>query len=341
MTYYQHRISHKWDVSKQLFDQGYITIGWSGLIDTDILQETKEHGENGFIKSAERNNLTDRLRWCLYRFLSFEPGDIVLIPLYEQDFAIVEISGDPQPISELPIKSFQSVAGRLVELNSKLKYTDNNEEIDLGYFVPINKESVKFVRRAYASAKLQARMKHQFVNIEINDLEQDVKDALSATGPIDLRDIILEAAAPKIQEAMSKLTPDGLEHLVKWYMQQSGASRVVIPAKNEAGKENGADADVIAEFDSLGLVFFIQVKKHEGYTDDWAIEQIRLYKEQKENLTDNFTYIPWVITTASFQDSVKEKAHDVGVRLIDGVTFAKMIADTGVKSINEVIEYIK
>lgn len=27
--YYLHRISHEWNVSKKLFDKGYLTVGWS------------------------------------------------------------------------------------------------------------------------------------------------------------------------------------------------------------------------------------------------------------------------------------------------------------------------
>ena len=80
-----------------------------------------------------------------------------------------------------------------------------------------------------------------------------------AKAPLDFHDILLESAAPQVLEAIHKLTPDSFERLVKWYMEQSGASHTFIPAKNENGKENGADADVIAEFAPLGIVFFIQV----------------------------------------------------------------------------------
>lgn len=341
MNYWQHRISHHWDVSKQLFDSGYLTIGWQGLSHTDILNETKKYGEDGFAGCAAKNGLTERNRWCLYRFFMMKPGDVVIVPLYEQEFAIVEISGFAKPIQELGIKSLKSVSNKSVIRENSLVYADNGSIIDLGFFIPFNKENVSIVRRAFASAKLQSRMKHQYINVDVNDLATEIEDARCATAPLDLHDIILESAAPKILDTIHKLTPDSFEHLVKWYMEQSGASNTFIPAKNEPGKEDGADADVVAEFSSLGIVFFIQAKKHERYTDDWAIKQISRYKEQKENKSDDFTYIPWVVTTATFQENVKEYAHEVGVRLIDGITFAKMILDTGVNSINEVIERLR
>ncbi len=339
-NYWQHRISHRWDVSKQLFDKGFLTIGWQHLFNSSILEDTMKNGEAGFNAAALQNGLTERNRWCLYRFFMMKPGDVIVVPLYEQEFAIVEISDTVKTISELPISSFRSISGRPVKLNGSLVYSDDGTDIDLGFYIPFDRTRVSIVRRAFASAKLQSRMKHQYINVDISDLCADVEDARFATAPLDLRDIILESAAPKVLEAIHKLTPDNFERLVKWYMDECGATRSFIPAKNESGKEGGADADVIAEFAPLGIVFFIQAKKHEGYTDDWAIKQISLYKEQKENVSDEFTYIPWVITTATFKKEVKETAHAAGVRLIDGITFAKMILDTGVNSINDVIDTI-
>lgn len=341
MNYLQHRISHNWDVSKQLFDKGYLTIGWQALSNSNILNETLKSGEAGFNDYATQCGLTERNRWCLYRFFTIMPGDIVIVPLYEQEFAIVEVSGSAKPISELALSSFESISGRKVRLDNNLIYEDTNSIIDLGFFIPFNKEKVSIVRRAYASSKLQSRMKHQYINVMVNDLIDDIENSRFATAPLNLHDIILEETAPKVLEAIHKLTPDSFEHLVKWYMDQSGASRTFIPSKNEADKKAGADADVIAEFPALGIVIYIQAKKHEGYTDDWAVKQISRYKEQKENKADDFTYIPWVITTATFKESVKEYAHSAGVRLIDGITFAKMIMDTGVNSINEVIEDLR
>lgn len=338
MNYLQHRISHEWDVSKQLFDKGFLTIGWQGLSKSEILSATKKNGEEGFSQCAKKLEFSDRNRWCLYRFFMMKPGDIVVVPLYEKEFAVLEITGSAEPISKLPLQTVKSVTNRLVKKDEFLMYEDDNSIIDLGYFIPINRDNVSIVPRAFASAKLQARMKHQFINISLEDLANDVEAARVADAPLDFRDVILESMAPQMLEAIHKLTPDGFEHLIKWYMKESGATSVTIPAKNEPGKFDGADADVIAEFSQLGIVFFIQAKMHEGNTGEWAVEQIRLYKEQKENKADDFTYIPWVVTTAEFDENVRELAHDAGVRLVDGITFAKMLLDTGIGSINEVIE---
>lgn len=79
-----------------------------------------------------------------------------------------------------------------------------------------------------------------------------------------------------------RLTPDKFEQLVKWYLKQIGASDVYIPSKNEKGKNDGADADVIATFENLKVrLIYVQVKYHKGCTSDWAIKQISEYKVQK------------------------------------------------------------
>lgn len=339
MVYLQHRISHMWDVSKKLFDKGYLTIGWQDYYHSELLNATLAEGVSGFDKAAKGLDFNARNRWCLQRFFSLQPGDTVVVPLYEKNFAIARVTGGARPISELPVPApeLEGMSGRKIVLDGYLKYADDLSKIDLGFFVPIDKNSIKLVPRTHASAKLQSRMKHQYINVWLDDLIKDVEEARFATGPINLRDKILDTACSQVLDALDKLNDRQLEHLVKWYMEQCGASYANIPAKNEAGKEDGADADVVAEFAHLGVVFFIQVKKHEGYTSGWAVEQIIRYKEQKEKAADEFTYIPWVVTTALFQDEVVEKAHAAGVRLIDGPTLAKMILDTGIKSINDII----
>lgn len=337
INYWQHRISHEWDVAKQLFDQGFLTIGWHTLSSGIILQKTKEEGAEGFNYCASECGLAERNRWCLYRFFTMAEGDIVVVPLYEQVFAIIRLSGDAKPIGELPLKALKTLSGREVVLRDVLEYKDDAKIVDLGFFIPFEKESVTIVKRSYASNLLQARMKHQYINVKINDLCREVEKARVAEGPINIHDIILESTAANVLSAIMKLTPKNFEQLVAWYMNRIGATSVYLPASNEPGKADGADADVVAHFNPLGIVFFIQVKKHEGYTDDWAIEQISRYKEQKENVMDDFTYIPWVITTASITEEVKAYAKGMGVRLIEGSDFAKMIMDTGINSINDIM----
>ena len=56
-------------------------------------------------------------------------------------------------------------------------------------------------------------------------------------------------------------------------MIKLGADKVDIPSKNnkENAVENYADVDVIAIFEKLKHIIYIQAKFHNGKTSDWAV----------------------------------------------------------------------
>ena len=124
-------------------------------------------------------------------------------------------------------------------------------------------------------------------------------------------------------------------------MEKLGAN-AYIPPKNQAGKEDYADADIIARFDNINVIILIQAKHHKLETDEWAVNQIKKYKEQLENPNcalddgmDGYTYIPWVISTCSdYTKQAKEDAKEHNVKLINGKDFAKMLLQQGLQNID-------
>ena len=134
------------------------------------------------------------------------------------------------------------------------------------------------------------------------------------------------------------MNSDELENLVKIYMKKIGADRVDIPAKNERNKEDYADADVIADFDLLKVRVYIQVKKHVGETNAWAVDQISKYKKQKaKSLDDEYIPLAWALTSAVFSEEAIQKAGESGVRLINGTEFIGMLLDAGITNIDEAL----
>lgn len=111
-------------------------------------------------------------------------------------------------------------------------------------------------------------------------------------------------------------------------MQQLGAD-TEIPAKNASGHDEG-DADVIATFGRLnGFTILIQVKAHQGFTNEWAVSQITTYK----NLNHYQSSQMWVVSTCDdFSEQAKRDADAEGVRLITGLEFAQMLIENGVYS---------
>ena len=134
------------------------------------------------------------------------------------------------------------------------------------------------------------------------------------------------------QTLIEKFTNDiRFENLVGWYLKSLGA-RVDTPSKNESKTEDG-DADKVGYFDSIKTAIMVQVKKHEGMTDDWAVQQIKAYKTN-HNYGDYHTQM-WVISTCEeFSKEAKSMAEEEEVRLINGIEFAKMILDAGLEGLN-------
>ena len=73
--------------------------------------------------------------------------------------------------------------------------------------------------------------------------------------------------------------------------------------------------------------------------------QRKIQKQQEKERTrkrmrveidpDNYTYIPWVISTCEdFSDEAKNKAKDSKIRLINGKEFARMILEQGLQNID-------
>ena len=296
------------------------------------------HGE-GFEPLMDELKARYRSRWCLNRFARFMPGDTVVVPLYDKCFAIAEVENSAKSILDLPLEVVNELKDVNLSVNGLTDISDsqNIRDIDIGFFVKI-KTPVKIIPRSFAEDKLQTRMKMRQTNASINDLAKEVDDAAKREAPVDVHEILVEETANAILGKIKKyVTADNFERVVKWYMERIGASKVYIPPKNSSEKEDYADADVVAVFESLGVTIYIQVKKHDDKTDGWAVEQISKYDEnQEKNSIDGMTYIPWVVSTAEdFKEEAKVKAIEKGVKLINGKEFARMLAEVGVNGIDE------
>ena len=114
-NYWLHRISNEWGVAKPLLDKGYLTIGWQYLmsISPELCECIAEKQGEGFEPLMDKLGARYRSRWCLYRFATFKPGDIVVVPLYDKRFAIVEVEESAKSILDLPAK----VVNELTDVN--------------------------------------------------------------------------------------------------------------------------------------------------------------------------------------------------------------------------------
>lgn len=311
-----------------------ISIGWSYLSDTDCQSELTASWES-FEKMFEGG---PRNRYNLWRFLNeMKKGDIVVVPL----LGVFDV----YRIADEIIYNNETIDHSLwVDWNGEKAFLDkdgypayaNGPQIDMGFYRKIEPIIREVPRNEYAGQALYSRLKIMQTNANINDLLDEVEDAIKRyrnNSPINLRKEFLDEAQKELLMQMRvKLNDTKLELLVKWYFEQLGAD-VTIPPKNATLHEDG-DADVIATFDKLnGFTVLVQVKAHQGYTDEWAVKQITAYKKTMEK---NYRYASsqmWVISTCDkFSEEAQHEAEVSDVHLVAGLEFARMLIDNGVYS---------
>lgn len=342
--YWLHRISHEWDVSYKLLAGGYLSIGWYALAGSGIEKAAGDCNMQRFEATmTEYGYQLTRSRWSLWNFFKFSPDDFVVVPLFNGEFSIYKVKRTPVPITELGgFVDFVSDDGSRIirDKDGLLRRYENNEMVDLGFVVEVEVIKEHLSRYEYADSKLTSRMKIRQTNADISDLAESVQNVIGADSPINLYATVIEELAGRLLGAIkAQLTPDKFELLIKWYFEKLGASRTLRPGKSSSDKWDGADVDIVAEFDALKVVFYIQAKLHDDVTSQWAVEQISKYKDQHEVSFGEYTAIPWVISTANaFSAAAITMAQESNVRLVTGGEFGRMLIDAGITNINRAFE---
>lgn len=354
MKYWLHRISHESDASYTLlFDKGYLSLGWSGFRNTDILNAARKDDDyKSFKQICSEKEETTPARWNMWYFARFNVGDFIVVPLYNGEFVICKATDIATSVISIKdaVPEFNDKQGNIIIWNDKKMIyckEDGEQEIGIGFVIKVDIISGKDPRKRneYADAKLTSRMKMRQTNGDITDIKDSVDEAIKSieeNKPLNFYEDALDCAAEAIQKRIAKLTPDKFENLVKSYMEVIGADYVEKPAKNETGKDDYSDADIIAQFNNLKIMIIIQVKRHEGESDEWAVEQIFKYKEQLlddtsplDHNNDGYDYIiPWAVTSCDFSKKAMNDAIEKQVRLINGKEFSRMLVDVGLSKID-------
>ena len=271
-------------------------------------------------------------------------GDRVVVP-GDGTFHVYDIDTDERLIADdLDLRDLKTWGGHGVRREKgRLYYEDRDGQcqrhpIDLGFFRRVRQVAKDIPRSGYADNALSARLKVRQTNVEINDIRENVAKAIAGwdkKAPINMAGLVRKRCADEVLKLITeKLDPARLEELIKWYFKRIGAS-VDTPAKNESGKEG--DADIVATFEPIGTIIYIQAKHHVGTTDAWPVEQIVSYVENKEELgrEDGYTRIPWVISTArEFSTECRDKAKQHHVRLVNGRELATRMLEAGMTDLS-------
>ena len=340
MKYYLHRISHHAEWSWPLLEERQLlSIGWAEFGSQSGFLPQHQDDWSRVPETIEGAHGKWKTRFGLQRFLEMEQGDRVVVPAWGA-FHVYEVA-DNERLVPAQVGDLVTNLEKWKENNAAIRdgyLTEQNEEgskkIDLGFFRRVTPIARDIPRGGYADAALTRRMKVRQANVEVTDLHKNIEEAIVAyekKRPINLRCLVLDGCAGIVRDTiLSKQDPEKFEKLIQSYLEHQGAS-TEIPAKNERDKDG--DADVIATFESLNLIIYVQAKHHEGETDSWAVDQINRYKDYKNNkgIDDEFTRVAWVCSTAeSFSEECRNLAKREGVRLIDGMEFARMLLDAGI-----------
>ena len=345
--YYLHRISHEGNVSYGLLERNVLSLGWSKFLGSGIMDAAREENYPRFNPIAEEyGEGHSRSRWCMWYFAKMEKGDKVVVPLYGGLLSVYEVVERAQDISALESEMLEidgAWDGNHVVWKDHKLYDETSERfIDLGFFIRVA-PIVTNVPRSYVAGRLVSRMKIQTTSADISDIGDQVEmaiDAGIAQKPISLYEQSIEALTKNLKKQIIDILNDNkFEKLIKWYIKKMGAEYSKIPAKNEPGKKDGADADIIAEFKNLKHIVYIQAKHHEGETSDWAVHQIKEYFSQKSDGDPDYSYARWVISTCdNFSEAAEKAAKDHSVRLINGEEFSRMLIDAGLLNVDQAFE---
>ena len=220
MNYWIHRISHEWEISYSLFDMGFLSLGWHYYASSRVLDIIESDGIDGFNRFMSNENEKRRSRWSLWYFSQFNDKDIVLVPLYNGEFAICRIIGKPFSVYNNYSISLKNIYGQKVIMNEEGFYcSETSKHYDIGFLVKV--EHLKKLKRSYATADLVSRMKIRQTNGCIDDLAESVEAAINAQEPVSLHDEIVNIATDSVYETFMKfITPSKLEHIIKWYMKK-------------------------------------------------------------------------------------------------------------------------
>ncbi|MDR1657647.1 MAG: restriction endonuclease [Deltaproteobacteria bacterium] len=307
MSIWLHRISHEYEISKPLLESGYLSIGFRDfLVDASFFPSMKNPALDSEAKFEILKGMPSKCGWeggtrtiyNLGRFLvDFKPEDLSLVPSWGT-FSLYKLQGSVIPISDIPIEALQKVktlSGHTVTLKvGDLAKADVSvhDTYDLGYVWPVIAVESD-IPRSYADAALTARMKIRQTNAKIDEFELNIQKAVEAfknNRPPSLYLSIMDSMPDQLLEIIHKeLNPGQLEKLIARYFKKIGATEVVIPAKNAPKDNQEADAYVVAAFDQIKARINVQVKHHEGVTDEWAVSQIQAYAAERQNIAGLIT----------------------------------------------------
>ncbi len=303
---------------QEMLKENQIVIGWSRTKNNLFNDELDRDGFKKELKSVyplynENPYSLGQATGYLWRFIrEMGIGDYALVPI---------------------AKAFY-----LGEITSNLIYLQDRIEDDTAI-----RRNVKWLNngkpilRDYCGSGLISRLKYQGTCVGATDLIDDIEIALKNSNSKEkpnfktqLNEKLKQQAAKFLTSKESYLDDVKFEKLVRQLMIGLGAKSSIIPSKKRY-KNSIADVDVLADFIHLGIKIYIQVKKHNHESDEYAVRQ--LIEAMKIDNPDGANPIfGWVVTSGKFNEKADNLANDNGIKVVNGEDLAEMIITVGLET---------
>lgn len=292
-------------------ESGFLGIGWRKipLADFKTWDELEE-------KLAIEN--VGRSRNQLRRFYSLEEGDIVVLPVYR---AIV----------------LGKVVDGSCSYDGSLKEFANNQ-IAVDFLKDDNGHIIRFPRRDLTNS-LESRLRIRLTVADLGIFSDEIEELYARRKSIEPLAEYLSLLEQHENTLKKQLISNirsgnnnrleaggyGLEKLIKELLECEGYEHVDIQAKKNS---TPGDTDIIAtkrgdRFDPQPTDLVIQVKHHNGFTSDYAVQQL----DDLPRASDDARTIKWVITSGNVSEAVVDDAQAIGVQVMDREGLAEWIVE--------------
>ena len=296
-----------------------LIIGWSGaegLLDDDLSKkEIREILYQRYYNEDDNYRGAGQDAGCMWRFIrKMEEGDYVVVPHENKsEFYIAEVAG-PAEYKEEFVEEGTAYRRKANWLNDK-----------------------KPIKREYARAALQSRMKPRQTCVNANDLIEEIEEVLNRIEDKekpeftnDLRENLIK----KINEELYKGVLDNykFEELLKNLLISLGGKNVeIVPRSKDLG------ADIVADFSIANTFNYKLAVQAKHYDPNRKPVSKKVIDELCEGMDAENASIGWVVTSGLFSEEAIEYSQEIEgyqIDLIDGVQLATIIVEEGIKVFN-------
>ena len=308
-------------------NKSYISIGcMSGTLSKEAFYQIKNSGNDKFNEFDEvfskKNNIEKRrFRHSLYKFLfEYQIGDILVIPGHKE-IHVFKVVSDIIYGDEL-----KDVIGNIPEKD------------DFVYFRELEPVRINIPRNGYLNSEFLGTLKNRGTVLDISYYKNHVIEVLAKSEADSLHEKIVNVTSELLLGCINEsLSPEQWESIICLIFDKMGADQADVLPKCPSQKEGVEDADVLAVFEKLKIVVFVQAKKYKGEADmSGAIKQINEYEQKYREQYKGYTTLKWIVCSST-KIVNKEDCENNGIRIIDGNEFVRILLDLGINNIDSII----